>query len=990
MFSNKIIRIVIFCLLCLGLIFTLIASADDLNNNVTIAGRKYIKIYDKWYLEENGKMIDVLDKYFVVKLKENINEEELQKFSNSLNVNIHRRLYPGLYILRLPENNNPIEMLKRYYESGLVEYAEVDIAVELCSEPEDTYFDYCTNLHDPTNDYDIDALEGWEIETGDSTIVIAIIDTGFKIDHPDLQDRMNAGYNFYSDSADSIGAAPVHGTKVAGIAAAEMNNSTGVSSVAGGWNDSGGVRIMPLACAYTSDDSVEVMSITAVYDAIRFANQNGADVINMSFTAGDYPTLASLLDSAYTYHDIVLVAAVGDNSSSTLPYPAKYPNVIAVGASTNNYKTPYTNYGDSLDVVAPSGSSLANSPVYSTASDGGYGRGCATSCAAPQVSGLAGLLLSYNPSLTAHEVTEIICKSADKVGDSTYNLNKTYGAWDDSLGYGRINVFKSLFRAKGYGTITTNVTWHNDIEITGDVVVPSGITLTIDDGVEVSFANSKKLDVYGTLILNSGVTLTRVPNGNHWGKLDINSGATLSVTGPVNISYSDGVDIYGSASFPESTSTISNNYSYGLQVFSGSPTIDYIEFIDNGEMGIGSSGSGAAPTVSDVTVIGYYYGAEVLNCSNMTIEYSVFEVGYDCIYIGDNDCGLDLDWLENDFSFGGSNFFAIRNQSSPDQIGARSNYWGSEDPYEEDLFYNPYNVIWYYWDNEPHGYGAPKIAPNQIGINPLKEARELEDYGNWNGALEKYYDIIINDDNLIYKRISIINILRLNKEHNLGFSDIRSAIQNELITATSWYKASLDYLMCETYVYEGNIDKAVSSFSENIKKYSGTSMEVEMLCRLATIYADYYYDKAKAKEFADKAALLNPGQDILYSAYTSVDVKYDPSLYTDKFKGITENFDTLQEPEEKPLSSEIEEFLTINPNPFNPIATITYSIKSPSHVTLNVYNITGQKVATLVNDTMSAGVHTVRFDGSNLASGIYFYRFESPGFEKKGKMLLVK
>ena len=78
------------------------------------------------------------------------------------------------------------------------------------------------------------------------------------------------------------------------------------------------------------------------------------------------------------------------------------------------------------------------------------------------------------------------------------------------------------------------------------------------------------------------------------------------------------------------------------------------------------------------------------------------------------------------------------------------------------------------------------------------------------------------------------------------------------------------------------------------------------------------------------------------------------------------------------------------PNPFNPETILTYSIANPSHVKLDVYSITGQKVATLVDGTMSAGEHSVQFDGSNLASGIYLYRFTSKRFEKTGKMILVK
>jgi len=78
------------------------------------------------------------------------------------------------------------------------------------------------------------------------------------------------------------------------------------------------------------------------------------------------------------------------------------------------------------------------------------------------------------------------------------------------------------------------------------------------------------------------------------------------------------------------------------------------------------------------------------------------------------------------------------------------------------------------------------------------------------------------------------------------------------------------------------------------------------------------------------------------------------------------------------------------PNPFNPSTTISFSIPEKHFVTLSVYDITGQKVATLIDKSMNAGSHSVIFDGSNLGSGVYLYKLESKGFSKTGKMLLIK
>ena len=105
---------------------------------------------------------------------------------------------------------------------------------------------------------------------------------------------------------------------------------------------------------------------------------------------------------------------------------------------------------------------------------------------------------------------------------------------------------------------------------------------------------------------------------------------------------------------------------------------------------------------------------------------------------------------------------------------------------------------------------------------------------------------------------------------------------------------------------------------------------------------------------------------------------------------VMNNFRPKLSNKEEAKSEESTEFVSVTPNPANPMTTITYAIANPSRVKLDIYNISGQKVATLVDAPMNAGTHAVTFDGSSLASGVYFYRLESKGFRKSGKMLLVK
>ena len=163
-------------------------------------------------------------------------------------------------------------------------------------------------------------------------------------------------------------------------------------------------------------------------------------------------------------------------------------------------------------------------------------------------------------------------------------------------------------------------------------------------------------------------------------------------------------------------------------------------------------------------------------------------------------------------------------------------------------------------------------------------------------------------------------------------------------------------------------------------------MSLEILCKIANVYGDILGNKVKAKEYADRAASLDPSQNILMSAYCSAGMRYDPLKYAEKNQG------NLKYDESGPAQKEVSgnEYIVTYPNPANPVTTISYFIKNPSSVKLTIYSVNGQKVATLVNGPMPAGIHSVKFDGTKFASGVYLYKFESPGMNKTGKMLIMK
>ncbi len=285
--------------------------------------------------------------------------------------------------------------------------------------PNDTYYaSYQWNL--PA----IATEEGWNVTRGNDDIVVAVIDTGVQTDHPDLTGRLVEGFNAINPGSppkDDVG----HGTHVAGIIAATVNNAEGVAGMT--WH----TKIMPVKVL----DSSGVGSAYSVAEGIIWATDHGADVINLSL--GNYAQAEFLHDAVrYAYErGVVLVAASGNDNTSQPGYPAAYPEVLAVAATDSfSNRASYSNYGDYIDVAAPG----TNIPSTFTGSQ--YTSLSGTSMASPHVAALAALVRSVNPGLTPAEVMDLLRQTANDKG--------TPGR-DPEYGYGLIHVRRALEQASG-------------------------------------------------------------------------------------------------------------------------------------------------------------------------------------------------------------------------------------------------------------------------------------------------------------------------------------------------------------------------------------------------------------------------------------------------------------------------------------------------------------------------------------------------------------
>ncbi len=278
----------------------------------------------------------------------------------------------------------------------------------------------------------IKAPAAWDITTGDSDVIIAVVDTGIDLSHPDLSclDKLTSGWDFVNNDAspdDDYG----HGSHVAGIAAACTNNSIGVAGVA--WRS----RLMPVKVLNGSGaGSYEDVAI-----GITYAVDHGADIVNLSLGGIDESSaLADAVQYAYD-HGVLVVVAAGNCAQyysgspcygliNPIIYPAAYPTTLAVAAtdSSDNWAN-FSEHHSYVDVAAPGVS------IYSTWKNNGYAWLQGTSMATPYVAGLAALVWSLDPSLTRDQVQNIIQSTADDLGAP---------GKDDYFGYGRIDAGHAL------------------------------------------------------------------------------------------------------------------------------------------------------------------------------------------------------------------------------------------------------------------------------------------------------------------------------------------------------------------------------------------------------------------------------------------------------------------------------------------------------------------------------------------------------------------
>lgn len=320
--------------------------------------------------------------------------------------------------LRLPHGLEVSDAIQRLQNHPLIEYVEPDFIATGGAIPNDP--NYGAQYYLPK----ISAPNAWNITTGSSNVIIAILDSGLNNSNGEFTGRTVAGYDFAnndSNPADDNG----HGTSVAGVAAANANNSALVAGV--DWQ----CRIMPVKVFDANNNGL----YSWLASGIDFAVAHGCKVINYSGGGSGSSTAVTQSILNAISNGVIFVTITHNDGVGTIRFPGNLTNCITVGATdARDRRASFSNYGPQIDLVAP-GTNITTVRYL-----GGLAVWYGTSFSAPQVTGVAGLLASLDPNITQDQVQTLLCAAAeDRVG----NASDTAG-FDKYYGWGRLNALYTL------------------------------------------------------------------------------------------------------------------------------------------------------------------------------------------------------------------------------------------------------------------------------------------------------------------------------------------------------------------------------------------------------------------------------------------------------------------------------------------------------------------------------------------------------------------
>ncbi len=893
-----------------------------------------------------------------------------------------------------------VQAMTAEYEADLnVEYAEPDYVGHGHFIPDDPNFGLQWGLHNTgfnppphpgTADADIDATEAWCFWAPEHVIILAILDTGLDIDHPDFWwsyptsgviwtntpecsgtggvDDDGNGYvddchgcdfvNSDGDPQDDHG----HGTVNAGIAGALTNNNLGVAGLVGGpFNP---YRIMAVKVLNSSNWGYYSWWESGLY----YAANNGASVINMSMGGTSF---SSTLQSAVNYawgQGCVVVASMGNANSSTSQYPAAFTNSIAVGATdtddsrcvppdwqTFGMPSGGSNYGSHIDVVAP------GNWIYSTVWNNSYGYWAGTSMAAPYVSGLAALIMSEAwPEPSPDSVRQIIRSTAD---DQVGLPGEDTPGWDQYFGWGRINAAKAIgvptplfaedFDDCDITDWTVNTSSGTFATTSSQYVSPPCALNMYSQSTGYAYGSTPNLDLDTTQSFIIA-TYFMVPNtGNHWFLVLDNNWVHLVIDSGNQLRAWQ-----GSNGGILHLANLNTNQWYYIKTVVNPGTSNYDIYLNCFYVATANFLRGGAGNVFSYLRLGDIHGGSTDHGEGYWDDLFVYgEKSYLCGDVN-GDGSIDLGDVLHLIAY------LYKNGPAPDPLATGDvDCSGGIDL--GDVLY----LIAYLYKNGPApcsdcskkagGFSAStsrlKSRDGYAELSLLLETDQAS--GDLSGSSESFMKDL--DD---VSEISVVG------KFDRDVAGVHLEIEFDPDEVTL-------------------LNPVMSPMTERLQLFAGVEVGTQKIGMVDLSGKNYLP--------AGEGTLVNlraKGKDL-----TSIRIKEAMLLDLDAVPLNLELHGGLRFKESKGTESLPQHFsLSQNyPNPFNPQTSIRYALPQDAQVKLVIYNVLGQKIKTLVDEFQSAGHKVVWWDGKDergdqVASGVYFYRLKADEFSEAKKMLLVK
>ncbi|MEW6702992.1 MAG: S8 family serine peptidase, partial [Bacteroidota bacterium] len=865
-----------------------------------------------------------------------------------------------IYLLKYDSVDDPLELSKKISKQSGIEWAEPKYIHRVTYSPNDSIY----VLKQQKNLRRIYADSAWTITKGDTSVLIAIVDTGVDWTHPDLaanilKDNSGGviGYDFGGldgtpDNDPREDPAPAgknayHGTHVAGIAGAVTDNKIGIASI--GFN----CTLLPVKASRSDRrDANGYPFIYYGFEGIKYAADKGAKIINCSWGGYSYSLYEQEIIDYATSKGTLVVAAAGNEGILSNFYPAGYKGVLSVGwlETESDLISTKANYGRTVDVFAP-GSTIISTWQKNLGSDQLYNFSGGSSMASPLTAGLAGLVASKFPTYTPLQIAEQIRMTADNIDAANADSLKLF------LGRGRINAFRAVSETNTKSVRAVDINFIDEGNKNGRL--ESGETVSI----EISFIN------FLNPVTNVSVKLESSDNAVVITNSSFDTGALSSLASTNNQSNKFQFKILTNAPF---------NYDlYLLLKFSGDGYSDF-QWIS--------------------TRINPSYDTH----NNGKITMSVTSKGT----LAFNDFPTNLEGDGFKFNNGDNLMFegALMYGTGPDKLidAARSTQKQSTD-FVTVLPVKVKNV-----GNTQEGYTV--FSDAGAGTNALGIETRLSTYSYAQEPNDKFvilnssfYNTTAQDINGLYAGYYVDwdlpqddptqDSTYFDQTENFAVVLDKTERTNAFVGAALISSDKFGYYPIDNNATSGEVNMVDSDGFSDAEKWltisGGIKKKTFGLTDVSYVVSGGPFN-LPAKQSTSIAFAIAAGSTIdeLKNAIRQSRIKYS-------------DIRTSIEDERIKLPSDFILYQNY-PNPFNPSTVISYQLSAFSYVTLKVYDVLGREVATLVNEEKQPGTYEVKFSvetlhAASLPSGVYFYRLSvesssgrSGSFSQTKKLLLLK